>query len=127
MKEQILKLHGQGKSYNEISLTLGCAKSTIAYHINPKVKEKQYLRNSTNRRAAKADLVQNKGGKCEICHYDKCLSALEFHHTNPDTKEFDISSIRHMKPAMLKKELAKCILVCCRCHREIHEKWDAEG
>lgn len=32
MKEKILKLRREGKSYNDISKILGCAKSTISYH-----------------------------------------------------------------------------------------------
>lgn len=29
-----------------------------------------------------------RGGKCECCGYNKNLSALEFHHINPDEKKF---------------------------------------
>jgi hypothetical protein len=29
-----------------------------------------------------------RGGKCERCGYDVNLSALEFHHKNPEEKEF---------------------------------------
>jgi DNA invertase Pin-like site-specific DNA recombinase len=32
MKENILKLRKEGKSYNEIKEILGCSKGTIAYH-----------------------------------------------------------------------------------------------
>lgn len=28
-------------------------------------------------------IVEYKGGKCLLCHYDKCLRALTFHHRNP--------------------------------------------
>lgn len=31
-----------------------------------------------------------KGGRCEICGYDKCVGALEFHHKNPQEKDFAI-------------------------------------
>ena len=40
----------------------------------------------------KEKLVEYKGGKCEICGYDKCITALEFHHLNPEEKEFSIST-----------------------------------
>ena len=39
----------------------------------------------------KISLVAECGGKCKICGYDKCVGALEFHHTNPDKKSFGIS------------------------------------
>lgn len=28
------------------------------------------------------------GGKCQECGYNKNIAALEFHHINPDEKEF---------------------------------------
>lgn len=42
----------------------------------------------------KYEAVLAKGGKCERCGYDKNLSALEFHHRNPEEKEFQIDE-RH--------------------------------
>lgn len=76
---------------------------------------------STKKRRTKEKLVEYKGGKCEICGYDKCIDALEFHHLNPKEKEFNISQSNYSKPfALLKKEVDKCILVCSNCHREIH-------
>ena len=63
--------------------------------------------------------VEYKGGKCEICDYDKNISALEFHHINPEEKDFAISAFKCGWEDM-KKELDKCMLVCATCHREIH-------
>lgn len=74
-----------------------------------------------HRRKVKEELVNYKGGKCEVCGYDKCLNALEFHHLNPTQKDFTISNSNIYKNLdKLKKELDKCILVCANCHREIH-------
>ena len=65
--------------------------------------------------------VNYKGGKCEICGYDKYLGALDFHHLDPAQKDFAISNSNIYKNLdKLKKELDKCILVCANCHREIH-------
>lgn len=73
------------------------------------------------RRKVKELLVNYKGGKCEICGYDKCLGASDFHHINPNEKEFSISSSNIYKNIdKLKEEIDKCILVCANCHREIH-------
>ena len=44
------------------------------------------------RRLNKRKLVEYKGGKCEICGYDRCINALEFHHLDPNEKEFGISN-----------------------------------
>lgn len=78
------------------------------------------------RRKLKAQLVEYKGGKCEICGYDKCISALEFHHPNPDEKEFQISNCNIKSFERLKKEVDKCILVCSNCHKELHYEIDAK-
>jgi CRISPR/Cas system Type II protein with McrA/HNH and RuvC-like nuclease domain len=48
MKEQILKLREEGKTYNEIMSILGCSKSTISYYCGENQKEK--TKNRTNKR-----------------------------------------------------------------------------
>ena len=70
----------------------------------------------------KHDLIEYKGGKCEICGYDKCDAALEFHHLNPEEKDFGIAYKGYTRSfKKCKEEVDKCILVCANCHREIHE------
>jgi 5-methylcytosine-specific restriction endonuclease McrA len=72
--------------------------------------------------------VEYKGGKCEICGYDRCIEALEFHHKNTSSKDFGISSkgyTRSWKRVM--EELDKCMIVCANCHRELHVKLAAFG
>lgn len=41
--------------------------------------------------AMKKQAIKLKGGKCEICGYDKCQDALVFHHEDPSKKEFGLS------------------------------------
>ena len=48
MKEKILELRNEGKSYREIQKILGCSKSTISYHCGNGQKEK--TRNRTKKR-----------------------------------------------------------------------------
>ena len=70
----------------------------------------------------KLELVNLMGGCCSRCGYGKNLAALEFHHTNPDTKSFQLDA-RHLSNSSMDKiieESHKCILVCSNCHREIH-------
>ena len=73
-------------------------------------------------RLLKQKLVEYKGGKCERCGYNKCIGALEFHHLNPDEKDFTISSSHlGVKPIeTFYKEVDKCILLCANCHAEEH-------
>ena len=73
-----------------------------------------------------AKIKQARGGKCERCGYDTCMKALEFHHLDPDKKDFTISNDRFkLKEAV--EESKKCILICANCHRELHDNlWDIE-
>ncbi len=61
------------------------------------------------------------GGNCSRCGYDKCQSALEFHHKDPTKKDFVIGGNSLSRDKIL-KEAAKCILLCANCHREVHEE-----
>ncbi|MBT3249842.1 MAG: hypothetical protein HN846_00030 [Candidatus Pacebacteria bacterium] len=61
------------------------------------------------------------GGKCCFCGYDRCSAALDFHHRDPNTKEFGLSQSGMTRSwERTRKELEKCVLVCSNCHREIH-------
>ena len=65
--------------------------------------------------------VQYKGDKCCICGYDKYIGALEFHHLDPNQKDFGISAKGYTRSfERVKEELDKCILVYSNCHKEIH-------
>lgn len=75
----------------------------------------------------KFNLIQVCGAKCNLCGYDKLQDALDFHHINPDEKEYSIS--QNGRCHDIKKDLnevKKCILVCANCHREIHAGMHAE-
>ena len=74
------------------------------------------------RRSMKIQAVKLLGGKCFICGYDKCIDALEFHHENPEEKEFKLGSGNTMSWKEFKSEALKCKLVCSNCHKEIHRK-----
>lgn len=74
------------------------------------------------RQRTKQRLVDYKGGKCERCGYDRCLAALEFHHTDPTQKDFGVSGSTVANFERMKTEVDKCILVCSNCHREIHQE-----
>jgi len=67
----------------------------------------------------KAELIKYKGGKCCICGYNKSQEAIDFHHVDPTTKEFNVSN-KNRSLGKLKLEADKCILVCRNCHHEIH-------
>lgn len=77
------------------------------------------------RHSIKKQLVEYKGGKCEICGYDKSIWAMQFHHINPEDKDFELSTKYNNGVAdmqKLYKEVDKCRLLCANCHFEEHEK-----
>lgn len=76
---------------------------------------------SKRRKLLKQQAVMIKGGKCQICGYNTCISALDFHHLNEKEKSFSLGTrgLTHSWVKIL-KEINKCALVCSNCHREIH-------
>jgi transposase len=72
------------------------------------------------RRALKVTLVAEAGGRCCLCGYDRCVSALEFHHLDPATKRLGIAAggLSHSLQT-LRGEIAKCVLLCSNCHAEV--------
>jgi excisionase family DNA binding protein len=75
-----------------------------------------------HRRAVKAILVAEAGGACQVCGYDRCLRALEFHHRDRAEKEFGIGRHGHTRSlARARAEVAKCVLLCSNCHMEIED------
>lgn len=94
-------------------------KKFIIFKERPKRNIKPVRDTSKYRNTIKQRLVEYKGGKCQICGYNRCINALEFHHLNPKEKDFTISGGTKSFDS-LKPEVDKCILVCSNCHREIH-------
>jgi 5-methylcytosine-specific restriction endonuclease McrA len=50
MREEILKLRGEGKTFSQIQEILKCSKSTISYHCSDGQKEKNKLRRQKRRK-----------------------------------------------------------------------------
>jgi len=76
------------------------------------------------RRKIKRLLIEYKGGKCERCPYDKaCPAAYDFHHKDPNEKEFALSKC-NLSLERQKREVDKCMLLCANCHRELHYEED---
>jgi transposase len=72
------------------------------------------------RRKIKRILVAEAGGRCAVCGYDRCVSALEFHHRDPSEKRFTLSQrgvTRSLEKA--REEARKCVLLCGNCHAEV--------
>ena len=75
---------------------------------------------AVKRKVLREKAIAFKGGKCQICGYNRCLTAMEFHHPDPMEKDFSIST-RITSWKAIEKELEKCVLLCANCHREVHD------
>jgi len=133
-KEKIIIIKNKRKVLGDIFYCKDCGeliekrksycKSCISKHEKNRVKNNNYnydyvlnWRNNNKKLA-----VEYKGGKCDICGYNKSMRSLQFHHLDPSKKEITISKkINSVKFEKLKFELDKCILVCANCHGEIHD------
>ena len=75
---------------------------------------------SKARRRTKRILVNEAGGACLICGYNRCIAALEFHHRDRKTKLFALSRQGVTRSiAEARAEARKCVLLCSNCHAEV--------
>lgn len=117
--DKIIALRIKGMSFKAIAKAIPCSLGTINYFLSDGAKEKTIKRNRDRRRKMSLKIKTEHGGACVVCGYDKCIQALEFDHLEPKNKEYTVSSMRDkLSPAL--REAAKCLLLCCRCHRERH-------
>lgn len=59
--------------------------------------------------------------KCEECEEDD-FRVLDFHHKNREEKDFMIGDVikRGYSEKTIMKEVEKCKVLCCKCHRILH-------
>jgi len=72
------------------------------------------------RRRVKQLLVEEAGGRCTLCGYERYVGALQFHHLDPRLKSFALSHegvTRSLEKA--RAEVRKCVLLCSNCHAEV--------
>lgn len=57
--------------------------------------------------------------KCTKCG-ESHVACLEFHHLDPSTKEFQISTSGGVSRERAMREIKKCIVLCANCHKKLH-------
>mgnify|MGYP000647417744 CR=1 FL=1 len=130
MINEIQNFYNDGNSCQKTADKFGIGKTTVRSYVEVRekvvkteIEKKKRAVDAVMKRRRKVKLmaVDYKGGKCEKCSYNKCIGALEFHHLNPEEKDFHLGEKGHCTSwEKVKRELDKCILVCANCHREIH-------
>ena len=65
-------------------------------------------------------LVEEAGGACAICGYDRYVGALQFHHLDRTQKRFHLG-LKGLGRALdnVREEARKCVLLCANCHAEV--------
>ena len=82
-----------------------------------------YSCSRASRNLVKLQAIAYKGSKCSCCgiSYDGTNGSIfDFHHLNPDEKEFSLGNKSNPSWETVKKEIDKCILLCANCHRLEH-------
>lgn len=92
------------------------------YHKEYYKRNKQYYKDKNERlRKEKIEWIRSLKTKCENCP-ENFFACLEFHHIDPNKKEMTITNAvnRGWGKERIRKELAKCIILCSNCHRKLH-------
>jgi hypothetical protein len=64
-------------------------------------------------------LIEEAGGRCALCGYDRCIVSLAFHHVDAATKLFPMTIASGKALATYRDEARKCVLLCSNCHGEV--------
>jgi hypothetical protein len=71
-------------------------------------------------KGTKLFVVTQLGSKCNLCGFNKYISALEVHHLDPCKKDAKFRGMRGWSKARVLSEIKDCILLCSNCHHAIH-------
>lgn len=69
----------------------------------------------------KIKMINKLGGCCKNCGETR-FYVLDFHHADPNKKEFDWENIHFKNEIEIYKEISKCSVLCSNCHRKIHSE-----
>lgn len=117
MKDEIIRLRAEGKSYREIERLLGCSRSTISYHCGPGQKSKKNDRQIESRATRISKYAELKSAPCTDCGVSFPPECMDFDHVG-DSKTNRVSQlIWNGNWQAVLDEIAKCELVCSNCHR----------
>ena len=122
-REQIRDLVSQGKTTKEIAKLLNISTFTVRYYREDSKYASRRIINdriAEHRRKVKRKALAYSGLKCLKCDYNKCSDGLTFHHLDPNAKEYQIANGKSVSWEVMKEEIDKTILLCCRCHAELH-------
>lgn len=85
--------------------------------------KKNWQRGKIRLQKLREEMVEYLGGKCSICKMSFHTCVYDFHHKDPKTKKYNVSSMvgnYSSNRELIFKELDKCLLLCSNCHRNFH-------
>jgi hypothetical protein len=118
-----------GCSSPRLSYHNRCREHHLEYQKKWQVKHPESNRASGARRKAAITeiLLAAKNVPCADCgiKYQTCV--MDFHHMGD--KEFEIATARQRRfsPERVRKEIAKCVVLCSNCHRIRHDQESTNG
>lgn len=74
----------------------------------------------------KEKAIEYKGGKCLDCGLSFIPEVYQFHHRDPNSKDYDWRKLRLRTEETIRKELDKCDLLCANCHCVRHVRMHNE-
>ena len=94
-----------------------CGKLLTRNHY--KNNKKQYLKRNARSFAKRQEFVRNfKSRPCQDCGVQYPYYVMDFDHRENEVKELQINQVILYTIEKLKREIAKCDVVCANCHRE---------
>jgi len=115
---EIKRMHQEGANYTQIMAELGCAKSTISYHVG-KGNEYARVRENDTRNSVKRFIRNYKNSHpCADCDIIWPYYTMQFDHLPQFKKSFAISKFYDYTNDLIVviAEMKKCDLVCGNCH-----------
>ena len=88
-------------------------------YLDPYCKPCRLEYGADRRRQIKEQAVAYLGGKCTDCGLVDHAVVYDFHHLDPEQKDFSIGKNARVFTS-IQAELDKCILLCSNCHRKRH-------
>ena len=65
-------------------------------------------------------IIEQMGGSCVSCGFNKYRSSLQVHHLDPSTKDKAFAHMRGWNKQRILDEIQGCVLLCACCHAAVH-------
>lgn len=78
-----------------------------------------YIAQAIRRQNKQTELLHSLKKPCIVCGEAEPV-CIDFHHINPEDKEFTVGKYRSRGKEWLIREISKCVCLCSNCHRKVH-------